>query len=336
MMYNASSITEVFVAEVLLALGIGFQESAIITYVGEVCEPSLRGKSLPFAHVFLVSNSLFVFHFAGVLLAYSSLVSIFGSFIIYTLNTLMPWRSVALVCMCLPILTVIALCFVPETPMWLLSKNRSDDAEKALQWLRGWVAKTSVAKEFEELQRYSENSQSCSNCTMQNVKCSHPPPTIYEKICELRRSDTMKPFCLLSLLIAIGAFSGPTAMAPFIVQIMKAYNSPIEPDRTATLVSFANNLGVVGFLTLIRFTGKRPLYLTMLSGIFLLATAVCAYGFIYLPSGYNSFDPTNYVSMDNKYLAYIPLICIILWNGFSNCAVVTLPWQLLSEVFPYK
>lgn len=36
MMYNATSVTEIFVANALLGLGIGLQESAILTYIGEI------------------------------------------------------------------------------------------------------------------------------------------------------------------------------------------------------------------------------------------------------------------------------------------------------------
>lgn len=32
--------------------------------------------------------------------------------LVFVLNTLMPWRTVALVCLFLPVLTVVALCFV--------------------------------------------------------------------------------------------------------------------------------------------------------------------------------------------------------------------------------
>lgn len=90
MMYNASSATEIFVANALLGLGVGLMESPIITYVGEICSPSLR----------------------GVLLAYSSITGTLGMFFVFTLNTLMPWRVAGLVCMFVPILSVIALCFV--------------------------------------------------------------------------------------------------------------------------------------------------------------------------------------------------------------------------------
>ena len=36
MLYKASSISEIFIANVLLGLGVGLMEAPIITYVGEI------------------------------------------------------------------------------------------------------------------------------------------------------------------------------------------------------------------------------------------------------------------------------------------------------------
>jgi hypothetical protein len=44
---------------------------------------------------------------------------------------------------------------MPETPIWLLSRGRYEDAEKALCWLRGWVTPDVVREEFNQLVMYS-------------------------------------------------------------------------------------------------------------------------------------------------------------------------------------
>ncbi|XP_055309098.1 facilitated trehalose transporter Tret1-like, partial [Sitodiplosis mosellana] len=284
MMYNATSVTEVFIAIVLHGLSIGLMEAPIITYLGEICSPSFR----------------------AVLLAITGMNASLGMFFVLILNTLMPWRIVGLVCMFVPIVTIVALCFVPETPMWLLSKNRTVEAEKSLCWLRGWVPKEKIAKEFEAMQHYSDRTKFCDSCIKQNLKCTHPPPTMVEKIKEMRRSHTMKPFFILMSLFFISAFSGISSMNPFIVQIFKAYDSPIPVDRATAIQGFVSNIATISFMCLVKFTGKRKLYLTMLAGSLLCAATVAAYGFAVLPSGYNSFDQSQHFSLENKNLAYIP------------------------------
>lgn len=222
--------------------------------------------------------------------------------------------------------------------MWLLSKDRTVEAEKSLQWLRGWVSKSEVAQEFQELQRYNDQSRSCDACIQENQKCPHPLPTLREKIRLLVQPQILKPFFIVTVVFAIGLLTGITGMLPFIVQIFKAYDCPIPPDHTAVIFSFVSNLGIGVFLILMRFTGKRPLYLAMLGSIAVITAVISVYGFILLPSGYNSFDQTHFFTLDesHKLLTYIPFIGIILWNFCTYCCVNCMAWQLVSEVFPYK
>lgn len=85
-----------------------------MTYLGEISEPSTR----------------------GILISYTNLGTPLGGFLVHFLNTLTDWRTVGLICLCVPILTVIALLFVPETPLFLIGKGRIEQAERALAWLR--------------------------------------------------------------------------------------------------------------------------------------------------------------------------------------------------------
>lgn len=225
---------------------------------------------------------------------------------------------------------------MPETPFWLLSKNRTKDAEKSLQWLRGWVDKSTVADELQALQRYSERYTTCSACIKLGVSCSHPLPTLTQKFGEMKRKQTLKPLFIVLSLFAIAAFSGITAMSPYIVQIFKAYGSPMEPDKAAALLNFVNNLANLMFLCMIRFTGKRKLYLSTLSMVILCSAVLCAYGFLVLPGGYNSFDREQWFELRDPQLGYVPFVCIILLSFCSYCGINTMPWQMISEVFPYK
>lgn len=226
---------------------------------------------------------------------------------------------------------------MPETPVWLLQRNRTADAEQSLMWLRGWVAKPIVARELKDLQQYCELSRSCDACIAQSQKCPHPLPAMREKLRELIHRKTLKPLVMVIAIFAIGMFTGISAMTPFTVQIFKAYDSPLAPDRMAAVFSFVSNLGMLAILISIRFTGKRPLYLAMLGCIAFLTAILSAYGFILLPSGYNSFDQAKYFSMENhKSFAYVPIICLILWNFCTNCLISSMGWQLLSEVFSNK
>lgn len=47
----------------------------------------------------------------------------------------MSWRLVAWLANIYTILPAILVCFIPESPIWLVSKGKNEQAAKSLEWI---------------------------------------------------------------------------------------------------------------------------------------------------------------------------------------------------------
>lgn len=150
---------------------------------------------------------------------------------------------------------------MPETPLWLLSRNRQADALRSLKFLRGWVDASTVQNEFNDLQRCKISAQICYTCEKQNEICHHPPPTIRDKIRDLFRRRTLRPFILLGSLFFLSAFCGITPYRPYIVQVLYFYESPIDANEVVVWLGYVGLLSNVILICCIHYFGKRTIYL---------------------------------------------------------------------------
>ena len=95
--------------------GVGVMSSVTQVYLVEVADTERRG-------LFGASGALSV--------------SV-GITLVYCLGAVLHWRFVCLVGGLFPVITFIAMIFLPETPPWLVINDKREEAEKVLRWLRG-------------------------------------------------------------------------------------------------------------------------------------------------------------------------------------------------------
>lgn len=291
----------------------GFMEAPIVTYVGEICEPSIRGVLTSCAGV-------------AVMLGFST---------VYLLGSITTWRITALICCCVPISTAIAICFVPETPFWLMAKNRKEDALRSLMWLRGWVSDPKIVeKEFKDIQRYSEDSNRCVMCQKSDSKCTHKSQSSIELWKELLRKRTLKPFMLVITMFLFCQFSGITGMRPYFVQIFQAFSVPIDASWATVMIGILGFSANIACTCLIKVLGKRKLALISMLGTCISIVSLAIYSYLVLPPGLTSFE--KHVTQEPTTLGFIPLTLIYALAFFTSFGLVPVPWMLLSEVFPFK
>lgn len=189
------------------------------------------------------------------------------------------------------------------------AKGRSEDAERSLCWLRGWVSPADVKSEFEVI-----------------WQVVHKRAEEKERVwTAFQRKSFYKPFLLVIAAFSIGAFGGSSTLQTFAVMIFMRLKAPIEEYTAAVFLGLAQLVGTLICVIVIHFTGKRKLNFFSIGGTGLCFCLAAIYGYL------NDSDVLNGTNS-----AWLPTTLMIGAAFLSHIGIRVLPWILAGEVFPAK
>ena len=166
-----------YLSKVLHGLACGMQHTSIASYISEVTSPNIRAS---------------VHCGAGVL------VNLGLSLPIIAANLGLHWRVSSLVFSGLPVLGVLHITTIPESPHWLVMKGRTRQALVALLRLRG--PDYDCVREREHLERSYQSQTTVTALGGANTK---------KKLSErIRDPDIWKPFLIVNLMFFIQVGTG--------------------------------------------------------------------------------------------------------------------------------
>ncbi|XP_031636749.1 facilitated trehalose transporter Tret1 isoform X2 [Contarinia nasturtii] len=275
--YMSTSVTYLYAGLCLSGLSGGLMEAPVLTYVAEVTQPQFR----------------------GMLAATGTTCVITGILIQFILGTFFSWRTVAFISGFLPLFTIIALCFVPESPYWLLTKGYTEEAKTSLCWLRGWVPFSQVETEFNEIHAVLEAKRHEAE--------SYRQLPYYKRFEPFTKRGFIAPFILVSTTFFVGHFSGITPLQTYAVQIFNTLKAPIDKYYATILLGGAELVGAFGCVVLVHITGKRSLVFSSLigTGVCFFATATYAHFLHTVPGVSVDNVVANYSRQDMDRSSYI-------------------------------
>uniref|UniRef100_A0A8D2DSM0 Solute carrier family 2 member 6 n=1 Tax=Sciurus vulgaris TaxID=55149 RepID=A0A8D2DSM0_SCIVU len=200
LMAGAHGLWMLLLGRTLTGFAGGLTAACIPVYVSEIAPPGVRGA----------------------LGATPQLMAVFGSLSLYALGLLLPWRWLAVAGEGPVLVMVLLLSFMPNSPRFLLSRGRDEEALQALTWLR--PADADVHWEFEQIQ---------DNVRRQSSRVSWA---------EARDPHMYRPVLIALLMRFLQQLTGIT---PILV-----YLQPIF-DSTAVLLPPKDDAAIVGAVRLL-------------------------------------------------------------------------------------
>lgn len=289
----ASSADELYVARFLAGVGTGVVFTVVPVYLGEIASAPLRGSlSIVFTN-FLELGILIQFgvgpHVSYNMLAFfSGAVSVvfFGSFL-----------------------------FMPDSPYFLMMKNRENDAREALMWLRCLKVYTNekgdlvdpTDREIQEIRAAIEEDRRNKG-------------RFYDLI---STAENRRATMIVMVLCAFQKLCGISCLISYSSTTLPDWDGVVGANDVIILFGFI--LATCNFLSapLVDRLGRRPLI--MLSGIGCGVASGLSAIFYYLH---------RETKMDTTAISWMPHICLISLGVTQSFGVVVIPVILLGELFP--
>uniref|UniRef100_A0A1B6M1C0 Major facilitator superfamily (MFS) profile domain-containing protein n=1 Tax=Graphocephala atropunctata TaxID=36148 RepID=A0A1B6M1C0_9HEMI len=288
----ADNFPLLMVGRVLTGISAGLACNPAVVYISEVARPQYRST------------------FICIAVSFASL----GLIVVYAKGAYLDWRFISWTSISYCIMPVLATYLLsPESPVWLISKGRTERALKSLTYLHRRSNKPGLADQrLEELVQEHKMKQRLANQRSSGlgVLQGFTKPTGY------------KPVFLLAAIFTFQQLSGLYITIFYSITFLKTVGTSINPYISTIGIGMVRL--VMGLLTsvLLNKFGRRPLFL--ISGIGMTI-------FIFI-SGYY----TKEISQGHMESNIIPVICILIYISVGVIGFMSIPWTMTAELFPIE
>ncbi|KAH0945112.1 hypothetical protein HN011_010969 [Eciton burchellii] len=287
----ATDIRMIYAGRFFVGLGSGMVGAPARVYTSEVTQPHLRGMLTAFASVGVST----------------------GVLIEYALGSMLTWKVCATISAIVPFTALLLMFLFPETPSYLLSRSKPEEAKKALQKFRG--STYDVNEEMETLVEFSNKN---------NIKRLTGLGEIARAVL---KPSALKPFALLFLYFLIYQWSGTNVITFYAVEIFKDSGASMNKYLAAVILGIVRLTSTIVACVLCRRCGRRPL--TMVSSIGCGLSMIGLGGYMWLK---------QYWMANNLPLiaTWIPVVCIFLYTVTCTLGFLVIPWVMIGEVYPVQ
>ncbi|XP_063707226.1 facilitated trehalose transporter Tret1-like [Culicoides brevitarsis] len=291
LLLTTRSVTQIYIARLIQGFGVGFVMTVQPMYIGEIASDAVRGALGSLMQLFITVGILYVY-------------------VIGPYNT---YYELQWACLAIPIVFFATFFFMPESPNYLISRGRKDDATKALVFLRG--------KKPEEVQEEISVLE-------KNIQLAMEKAGSYVDV--FRGKANTKALTISVGLCVFQQLSGINAVLFYTQDIfLKAVGKSGEsthgaPDSAlSTIIVGAVMMGASGVTPLIvDRLGRKVLLLFSAAGI------VVALGFLGL---FFMLDAHNYEIVQS--LGWLPVTALIVFVIVYCFGFGPLPWAVMGEMF---
>jgi len=297
--FGAPDVNVLYIGRFLNGFGYGIVLSAVSVYIVEIATTDMRG-------------------FLGCFVQFQGSI---GVLITFCIGALLNWWQLALTQFLAAILTVPAICLIPESPRWLIMRGNEWQAEVALKWLRGRNPQA-LDSEIEQIKK--------EIAIRKRERIS---------INLLLKSETAKPFLVCLMMMFFLQLSGFNVMVFYCQVIFQVSGSSIEPSLASIIVGGVLLLSCFVSLAVVSKLSRKAMLVGSMLGMSICQFVLggCLHMRTYPISADNSTNSDLFLSADDSNpLGFLPLVAVVGFLFIGNVGYGTLIWVVTAELLPPK
>ncbi|XP_057373250.1 facilitated trehalose transporter Tret1-like [Daphnia carinata] len=275
-----------YIGRFLMGIAAGCTTPAAQIYVSECASPSLRG-------------------WMGSLTASSLVLGVWSTYIV---GIFVEWHVLAWIFGCLPILFLCGTVMMPESPVWLLSHGREQEARRSLQSLRGKGA--NVQTELERIKKHLERVANYNSKSLQ-----------------VTSGSVVKPLFISLSIMLFQQTTGINAIVFYTASIFQAAGSSINGKYATIIVGAVQLIFTIASGFLADRCGRRMLYLVSAVSS---AVPLAALGIFFCCQ--RRWGDQEAI----RYFGWLPFASLIVFFITYSGGISNVPFIIMGEMFPLR
>lgn len=240
----------------------------------------------------------------GILGSFFQLMITIGILFAYAVGAGVDAFYLSIICAIIPLIFGVVFVFMPESPTYLVSKDKSDKAVDAIRWLRG--DQYDANSELSQLQTDFQESKAV-------------------KVSLLRAFG--RPASIRAMTIAIGLMffqqvSGINAVIFYSTDIFRDANTGIEAEMATIIIGVIQVVATFVATSVVDKLGRRILLLASGSLMAVCTIALGAYFFI---------KDQDTARVEN--MGWLPVVALCIFMVMFSFGYGPVPWLMMGELF---
>ena len=280
-------------------------EDFVVLYIGRIVTGFAGGMTTLCVPLYIAEVSSK--QIRGILGASFQIGTTTGILVVYTVGLYLSWRWLAIFCAVFPTMMILLIQFSPETPRYLLLKGNKFKAVQSLSILRKQsLNNLNITLELEDIQRKIEEDS-----------------RIQSSWFDFKLPSLQKPLFLSLSLMILQQFCGINAVIFYTESIFQTASYNGNPGVPSVIVAAVKVAATCFSTSLMDNVGRRKLFIC---GRSLMTISCISFGMYFYLSDVHMVHSISWLSLGS----------LILYVTAFSLGWGSIPWLIMSEIFPTK